>query len=222
MKWFVNDVSMDYVIIWSSSSRCCSCNHPTLQGKLIVVDVVDLWEFIGNTSQIKQFNLLSCWRISGWMHTHQHLTPNQTTHHFEYACNVRLYKGTFKIELCNIAWEPFLLQCDSVSPIHWCMIWGNQVSTCINTITWFSPLTKPSKPSTMTTSSFTVRNGACMKAGAWSVGWWSQLTSWVKWLHDIFQYHQVLFDERSDMLWIWYMLNGFQYSIWVSIRNRGW
>lgn len=57
----------------------------------------------------------------GWMPTHQHLrTATQTTNHFEYASNMRLYKGTFKIELpkkhpwllSKIAWEPFFLQCD--------------------------------------------------------------------------------------------------------------
>ena len=67
--------------------------------------------------------------------------------------------------------------------------WLFEVSACINNITWFSPLTKPTKPKHHETSSQlhgnasklspeTFRNGACMKAGACRVGWRSQ-TGWV-------------------------------------------
>lgn len=123
----------------------------------------------------------------GWMRTHQHLrTATQTTNHFEYASNMRVYKGTFKIEL----WKkhPTVQHClRTILLAVWLSITHSLVHDYlryqhVSAISpGFLPSLSPLNLSTMTTSSKlygngfklspeTFRNGACMKAGACRVG----------------------------------------------------
>ena len=162
MKWNWNDVSMDYVIIMLgfSSSRCC-CSHDPWK---MTDDFSFFWRFSicwvswcswcsgllrihwqhEPNKAVQLVRLQVVQQFLGWMRTHRHLrTATQTTNHFEYASNMRLYKGTFKIELCkkhpwllsNIAWDS---SCSVIKYHPFIDAWLFEVSTCINHITWFS------------------------------------------------------------------------------------